>query len=131
MYTLRIKSRQWKRIALKTAIVINIFISSVFGSHYLTAQEISYQVLIDDGKLDNTEEFIFKTLEEVAHNYNFHTGQTLDTTQVFVGTDIYFQYRTTRKIYYCEKVKIVTDRKGNKVFKRIKKKELKDYSKLR
>lgn len=103
---------------------MTIFVVAIYSTSLVKAQKICYQVLIDDGKLDNTDEFVFESIQEVAKNYKIHTGQNLDTTQVFVDTDIYFQYRTRSKIYYCEKVKIVTDKRGNKKFKRIKKKEL-------
>ena len=109
---------------LKTALTITIFVAALYSNSLVKAQNICYQVLIDDGSLDNTEQYLFESKQEVAKNYKIHTGQNLDTTQVFIDTDIYFQYRTRRKIYYCEKVKIVTDKKGNKKFKRIKKKEL-------
>jgi hypothetical protein len=109
---------------LKTAMVITVFVAALYSAPLVKAQKICYQVLIDDGSLDDTDEYLFESLQEVAKNYKLHVGQNLDTTQVFVDTDIYFQYRTRRKIYYCEKVKMVIDKKGNKKYKRIKKKEL-------
>lgn len=111
-------------MSLKTALTITIFVAALYCTSLVKAQNICYQVLIDDGSLDNTEQYLFESIQEVAKNYKTHTGQNLDTTQVFIDTDIYFQYRTRSKIYYCEKVKIVTDKRGNKKFKRIKKKEL-------
>jgi hypothetical protein len=109
---------------LKIAMALTVCVATIYSTPLVKAQKICYQVLIDDGSLDNTEESQFASLQEVAKNYKLHTGQNLDTTQIFVDADIYFQYRTKRKIYYCEKVKIVIDKKGNKKYKRIKKKEL-------
>ena len=111
-------------MGLKTAMVITVFVAALYCTPLVKAQKICYQVLIDDGSLDDTDEYLFESLQEVAKNYKLHVGQKLDTTQVFVDTDIYFQYRTRRKIYYCEKVKMVIDKKGNTKYKRIKKKEL-------
>lgn len=109
---------------LKTALALIIFFAAFYSTSLVKAQNICYQVLIDDASLDNTKQYLFTSVREVAKNYKIHTGQNLDTTQVFVGTDIYFQYRTENNIYYCEKIIMVTDRRGNKKFKRIKKKEL-------
>lgn len=109
---------------LKTVMVITVFVAALYITPLVKSQNICYQVLIDDGSLDNTKESHFASLQEVTKNYKLHTGQSLDTTQIFVDADTYFQYRTRKKIYYCEKVKIVIDKKGNTKYKKIKKKEL-------
>jgi hypothetical protein len=123
-----IRPRQCKCMVLKTAITLSLFIALALCTPFAQAQEICYQIMVDDGTLDNTEEYHLQTLDEVAQNFKLHTSQSLDTTQLFVGADIYFQYRTKSKIYYCEKVKIVVNKKGEKAYRKFKRKELNQFA---
>ncbi len=93
------------------------------------SQEVRYLVLIDDGDLRNISSRTYDNLDKVSYYFMHYTGHQLDTAKLFTGKNVYFQYRTGDRIFYCEKKKLHVKHNGKKVLRRIKRKEVRHYNK--
>jgi hypothetical protein len=96
----------------------------------VSAQEVRYLVLIDDGGLRDISSKTYDNLEEVSSSFRYYTGHQLDTTKLFTAKSVYFQYRTDTRIFYCEKKKVVRKKNGKEVLRAIKRKEVRHYNKV-
>jgi hypothetical protein len=108
-----------------------IIVISILMVLKASSREVRYLVLVDDGDLRNISSRTYDNLDEVSNYFMDYTGHQLDTTKLFTANNVYFQYRTGNRIFYCEKKKLITKKNGKEVLQAIKKKELLHYNKVK
>lgn len=122
----KITDSQITKAILITVLVIVVSILVVLKAR---SQEVKYLVLIDNGDLRDISSRTYDNLDKVSYYFMHYTGHQLDTTKLFTGKNMYFQYRTGDRIFYCEKKKVHIKKNGKKVLRPIKRKEVRHYNK--
>ena len=94
-----------------------------------SSQKIGYIVSIGNDKSVDTRFFKTQSIEMVQKSIYINTGLDLDVDKIFEDNNVFFEFKNSELVFYCERKIVERKKSGKIVYKKINRKELQELIK--